>query len=155
MMAADVAGPILETGVSLGGRIFAGICGVALFSWTLRKLSKRELLIPISSLNLAVGLGLAAFALVPSVFDQLSLAVGIKYPPLLYMMLAMLTVLVLVLFLSAQLSIVDGRCRRLAEEAAMLRNEIALLKTVAQSGPQELPLRAYATVAGRTQADRS
>jgi uncharacterized membrane protein len=63
------------------------------------------------------------FALVPGLFDQLSYAIGIKYPPLLYIMLAVLTVLVLVLFLSAQLSVLDGRCRRLAQEISMLRNE--------------------------------
>jgi hypothetical protein len=113
----------LSTGVSLGARIFAAICGIVLSAWTVRKLSKRELLIPISSLNLAVGIGLTVFALVPGLFDQLSYAIGIKYPPLLYIMLAVLTVLVLVLFLSAQLSVLDGRCRRLAQEISMLRNE--------------------------------
>src|SRR5690349_7639580 len=126
MMAADTVGPILETGVSFGARVFAAICGAALSFWTLRKLGKRELLIPISSLNLAVGLGMAAFALVPWAFDALAQAVGIKYPPLLYVMLAILTVLALVLFLSTQLSVLDGRCRRLAQEVAMLRNEVAL-----------------------------
>jgi hypothetical protein len=125
-MITDSVEPILASGVSLGARLFAAVCGAGLSFWTLRKLSKRELLIPISSLNLGVGLGMAAFAIVPSAFDTLSRAVGIKYPPLLYIMLAIFAVLALVLFLSTQLSLLDERCRRLAQEIAMLRNEMAL-----------------------------
>lgn len=142
----------LSTGVSLGARIFAMICGVALSAWTIRKLSKRELLIPISSLNLAVGIGLAAFALVPGLFDKISFAIGIKYPPLLYIMLAVLTVLVLVLFLSAQLSVLDGRCRRLAQEISMLRNEVYSGSGGLGAG-REAASRAVAASGGRMSAE--
>jgi hypothetical protein len=142
----------LSTGVSLGARIFAAICGIVLSAWTIRKLSKRELLIPISSLNLAVGIGLTVFALVPGLFDQISYAIGIKYPPLLYIMLAVLTVLVLVLFLSAQLSVLDGRCRRLAQEISMLRNEIYDSRSAQWQVDRPLASRAAAAGSGRMSA---
>ncbi len=153
-MITDTVGQVLSTGVSFGARIFAAACGVALSSWTLHKLSKRELLIPISSLNLAVGLGLAAFALIPSAFDRLSLAIGIKYPPLLYLMLAILTVLVLVLFLSSQISLLDGRCRRLAQEIAMLRDEVASDRPGQPEEHRAFDSLVHSAPGGRLPADR-
>ena len=112
---------IAELGASLSARVFALCCGTALCFWTLYKLRKRSLLISICSLFVAIGGGLMAFAVVPGMFNRLSYVLGIKYPPLLYLILAILSLVIVILHLATRVSRVDERCRRLAQEIA-LRN---------------------------------
>ena len=123
-MITDSFGQLSSAGVSPTARVFAAICGIVLCFWAMRKLSKRELLIPICSMIIAVGLSLVAFASVPALFDQVSYLVGIKYPPLLYLILVVLCLLVVILNLAARLSIIDSRCRRLAQEVALIKNDM-------------------------------
>lgn len=110
---------VVTLGASVSARLFALVCGAALCLWTVYKLRKRTLLISICSLLVAIGGGLMAFAVAPQAFNQLSYAVGVKYPPLLYLMLAILSLLVVILHLAARLSIIDERCRRMAQEIAL------------------------------------
>lgn len=108
-----------ELGASLNARLFALCSGAALCLWTLHKLRKRSLLIPICSLLVAIGAGLMVFAIAPGAFNSLSYAVGVKYPPLLYLMLAILSLSAVILYLAVRLSLIDERCRRLAQEMAL------------------------------------
>jgi len=117
-------------GASPAARVFALCCGAALFAWTVQKLRNRRLLISICSLLMAIGAGLIAFAVAPGVFNGLSYLVGVKYPPLLYLIVVILSLLVVLLHLAARLSLVDERCRRMAQEIALQRNS----KNVVMSG---------------------
>jgi hypothetical protein len=110
-------------GASIAARVFALCCGATLCVWTVQKLRKRTLLISICSLFVAIGSGLMAFAVFPGVFNRVSYALGVKYPPLLYLILAILSLLVVILHLAVRLSLVDERCRRLAQEIALTKAE--------------------------------
>jgi len=122
-----------QTGVSWGARVFILLCGLVVFLWVLRKLRRRELLVPICSMVLAVGLALVCFAVRPTLFDAISYAVGVKYPPLLYLILIILWLVFLVLHLAIRLSAVDARCRRLAQEIALMTNDGAVRETTADT----------------------
>jgi hypothetical protein len=68
---------------------------------------------------MAIGAGFMAFAVAPGVFNSLAYAIGIRYPPLLYLILAVLSLSVVILHVAARLSLIDERCRRLAQETAL------------------------------------
>jgi Uncharacterized conserved protein (DUF2304) len=77
------------------------------------------LLLSIGSIFTAVGLGLVGFAAVPTLFDRVAYAVGVKYPPLLYLILLLLCLSGLLLHLASRISLLDTRCRRLTQELAL------------------------------------
>jgi hypothetical protein len=107
--------------VSADARIFLLVCGVVLCLWVVLELRKRKLLVSISLLFFTLSLSFLLFALVPSLFNQAAYMVGIKYPPLLYLILAIIAVMVLAGHLASRLSLVDERCRRLAQEIALMK----------------------------------
>jgi len=111
------------TGITTGARVFILGCGILLLLWTLIRLRDRVLLVSVSSIYMAMGLGLACFALYPQGFDNLAYMVGLKYPPVLYLIVAILVLLLLSVHFGTRLSVVDERCRRLAQEVALLRQE--------------------------------
>ncbi|MGO9896068.1 MAG: DUF2304 domain-containing protein [Bryobacteraceae bacterium] len=111
------------TGITTEARFFILGCGVLLLIWTLVKLRNRMLLVSMSSIYLAMGLALACFALYPQGFDNLAYMVGLKYPPVLYLIVAILVLLLLSVHFGTRLSLVDERCRRLAQELALLRQD--------------------------------
>src|SRR5690242_3028020 len=103
-------------GVAPQGRVLALVLGIALCLWTWSRLGKRALLLSIGSIFTAVGLGLVGFAAVPTLFDRVAYAVGVKYPPLLYLILLLLCLSGLLLHLASRISLLDTRCRRLTQE---------------------------------------
>ena len=121
--------------VSIQARIFAFVGGLALCVWTLTKLRNRVLLISICSLFISVGLGLVCFSAVPNFFDQLSYSVGVQYPPVAYLTVTLLLVMVIIVVMALRLSLVDERCRRLAQEIALMQHQDAhgLQTTTAES----------------------
>lgn len=106
-------------GVAPQGRVLALVLGIALCLWTWSRLGKRALLLSIGSIFTAVGLGLVGFAAVPTLFDRVAYAVGVKYPPLLYLILLLLCLSGLLLHLASRISLLDTRCRRLTQELAL------------------------------------
>jgi hypothetical protein len=112
---------ITEIGsISTQARLFLLICGILLCVWALRSARERTLLVSMSSLFTGIGLGMLFFAIFPRFFDRISYVVGIKYPPLLYLILGLLIFMVITAHLASRLSLVDQRCRRLAQEIALL-----------------------------------
>jgi hypothetical protein len=126
---------IIIGSVSWQARAFTFACGITLCSWTLTKLRNRALLISICSIFIAVGLGLVSFSLDPMFFDQLSYSIGVKYPPLAYLIIAILLLMVIIVLLALKLSLIDERCRRLAQELALIRYEAI------GHGQQQTPIR--------------
>jgi|SRR5581483_2370706 len=106
--------------ISAEARLFMFICGLLFLLWTISELRQRKLLVTIASLFVLTGLGFIWFALVPNLFDSVAFAIGIKYPPLLYLILGYFVLLALIGNLAARLSMVDERCRRLTEELAIM-----------------------------------
>lgn len=112
----------LETGgVSTDARVFLFTCGIVLALWVILELRKRRLLVSLSLLFFTFSLGFLLFAIFPSLFNQTAYLVGIKYPPLLYLIAAIISLLVLAVHFASRLSLVDERCRRLAQEIALVR----------------------------------
>jgi hypothetical protein len=112
---------IAEIGsISTQARLFLLVCGFLLCLWALRRLRDRTLLVSMCSLFMGIGLGMLFFALFPAFFDGVSRWVGIKYPPLLYLILGLLIFMAITAHLASRLSLVDQRCRRLAQEMALL-----------------------------------
>jgi hypothetical protein len=77
-----------------------------------------------SVLWFSIGLGLAVLAIFPDLLQWVSDRFGISYPPATFMLLALSFLLVLVLHFSWELSRLEDRTRKLAEEHALLRQEV-------------------------------
>jgi hypothetical protein len=84
----------------------------------------RRLRAKYSVLWFSIGLGLAVLAIFPGLLEWISDRFGIDYPPATFMLLAMSFLLVLVLHFSWELSRLEDRTRALAEEHALLREEV-------------------------------
>lgn len=106
--------------VSLEARILTLFCGIGLCLWSILKLRKRSLLISTCSLFLAVGSVFILFAIIPNTFDRISYLAGVQYPPILYMIACVFALIVMIIHLATRVSLVDLRCRRLAQELALL-----------------------------------
>jgi hypothetical protein len=107
------------SGVTIGARVLVFLLGTLLLGWTIGQLRRRVLLIPLGALFVSISAFLILFAFFPSVFDGISHAVGVWYPPIFYLILTVIALMLVVLRLASRLSIVDQRCRRLAQELAI------------------------------------
>lgn len=108
-----------ETGATGHARIVIFAFGVLLLAWTVSRLGRRSLLVPLGGVFMTIGAGLIGFAIIPGVFDQAAYLLGVKYPPLIYLIIALIALLALNVHLAARVSLLDVRCRRLAQEIAM------------------------------------
>lgn len=113
----------ISFGVSHEARLFVLVIGIALCGWTFSRLGKRSLLLSMGSILIAVGVGLICFASFPSLFDRGAYALGIKYPPLLYLIILLLCLSGMLLHLASRISLLDTRCRRLTQELAFLQHQ--------------------------------
>jgi len=110
-------------GVTVSARIVVAVLGALLLAWTIAQLRRRILLVPLATLFTGVSFLLAAFALVPSLFNRIAWLAGVQYPPVFYLMGAVVVLMLVTLRLAIRLSTVDMRCRRLAQELAIHRAE--------------------------------
>jgi len=84
----------------------------------------RQLRAKYSVLWFSIGLALAVLAVFPGLLEGVSDLLGIGYPPATFMLLAMSFLLILVLHFSWELSRLEDRTRALAEEHALLRQQL-------------------------------
>jgi hypothetical protein len=82
-----------------------------------------------------VGAGLVVLAAFPALLDRMSLEAGVLYPPAAFLMAAVAFLFVLSVHFSWELSRLEERTRTLAEEVALLRDELAQQKHDAPQGP--------------------
>ena len=81
-----------------------------------------------AALWLAVSAGLLLFAVFPGLLAGLSRLLGFQVPANLLFLLAAVLLLLVSVQLSYEISRVESRTRRLAEEFALLRNEVDELR---------------------------
>jgi hypothetical protein len=113
-------------GATIPARILAFLLGLGLFAWTCFRIRRRVLLLSIGSLLISIGFGLIAFAVVPGVFDALAYGMGVKYPPVFYLLLFVVGMSAVLLHMAARISALDIRCRKLTQELALLPHERGL-----------------------------
>lgn len=121
--------------VSTEARVLTFLCGLGLCLWVLVKLRRRSLLAPTCSLFLTVGGVFILFAAFPNMFDRLSYVVGVKYPPVLYLMVCVLALILMIIHLAVRISLLDERCRRMAQELALRETQVSLSDPGGHSGP--------------------
>jgi hypothetical protein len=73
---------------------------------------------------LLVGLVIAVFAIAPGLFNSIAHGAGVKNPPDLLLVIASLFLLMVCVYLSWEVGRLEDRSRILAEEVAMLHNEL-------------------------------
>ncbi|HEY7105556.1 MAG TPA: DUF2304 domain-containing protein [Acidimicrobiia bacterium] len=96
--------------------------GVILF--IVHLVRRRQLRAKYSVLWFSIGLVLAVLAIFPDLLVGVSDLFGIAYAPATFMLLALSFLLLLVLHFSWELSRLEDRTRALAEEHALLRQEL-------------------------------
>ncbi|MCU1484938.1 MAG: hypothetical protein JWN67_1684 [Actinomycetia bacterium] len=89
--------------------------------FVLQLVRRRALRAKYSLLWLAVGAVLMVTAIFPGIIDHAADAIGISYPPAIYLMIAIVFLLIVVMHFSWELSRLEERTRTLAEEIALLR----------------------------------
>lgn len=99
---------------------------VAILAFIVRLVRRRQLRAKYSVLWLSIGLGMAVLAVSPATLDRVSLAIGIPYGPTTLFLAAFVLLFLVAVHFSWELSRLEERTRRLAEEIAILR---------AQEGP--------------------
>jgi len=109
----------IHLGATVAARIVIFTSGLLVLGWTLHKLRRRVLLVPIGSLFLLTSTILISFAASPHIFDTLAYALGIDYPPALYLVGVSILLMLLIIQLAARISVLDVRCRRLMQELAI------------------------------------
>lgn len=77
---------------------------------------------------LAVSAGLLLFACFPGLLETLAAVLGFQVPANLLFLLSAILLLLVSVQLSYEISRVESRTRRLAEEFALLRNEVEKLR---------------------------
>ncbi len=131
LLAAEVADDG-STGLSFTAHLFllAGSIGSMLFILLL--LRRRQLRGKYAMLWTALGVVLIVLAIVPNLLTWISQKLGIYYPPVLFLVVAIGFLLVVLIQFSWELSRMEDRTRTLAEEIALLRTEIERLDAADQ-----------------------
>lgn len=105
-------------------QLFSAFVGVSFFITTLL-LVRRDTLLPSSAIKwIVLSLSILVLSLFPSLSDKVALWVGVSYPPIVPVLLAIVILLVKVLTLDIQRTKDRVRLERLMQRVAMLENEI-------------------------------
>ena len=110
--------------MSLRAHVLVLVVTVATLLFILRLVRRHRLRAKYSVLWVSLGAGLAVLATAPTLLDHFSNVVGIRTPALAFLLLAITFLLVLCLHFSWELSRLEDRTRRLAEESALLNEHL-------------------------------
>lgn len=131
-------------------QLLVAVLAVGGIVFVFRMVRRRQIKVKYLLLWLIVALVAAMLAAFPDVFDQLSQLAGIAYPPTLLFLLAISFLFFVVIQFSWELSRLEDRSRRLAEELALLRLAVESLDRKRETEPVESTLGAApAEVEGR------
>jgi hypothetical protein len=107
-----------------GAQILVIVVGALCLGFILRLVRRRELRGKYSLLWLAAGFFVVIGAFVPGLLDDLADWLGVQYPPAILFMIAIAFLLLVLVHLSWELTRLEDRTRTLAQELAMLRNDL-------------------------------
>ncbi len=110
--------------MSTEAHILIIVLAAAVIAFIFSLVRSRRLRAKYSVLWFSIGLGLAVLAIFPDLLVWVSDLFGISYAPATFMLLALSFLLVLALHFSWELSRLEDRTRALAEEYALLREEV-------------------------------
>ncbi len=110
--------------MSTEAHILIIVLAAAVIAFIFSLVRSRRLRAKYSVLWFSIGLGLAVLAIFPDLLVWVSDLFGISYAPATFMLLALSFLLVLTLHFSWELSRLEDRTRALAEEYALLREEV-------------------------------
>lgn len=96
------------------------LLGVIFVLSVIRLLVKRRINERNSFLWLAGSLAILVLASIPDVLDVVARATGVHYPPTLLFLLSILVILFILLYQSIQISILQEKCRELAQHLAII-----------------------------------
>ena len=101
--------------------LIVGLVSLTSLAFVLRMVRRRQLRAKYSLLWVCVAVGMLFIAIAPGVLDRLATAMGIDYPPAVYLLVAVAFLLVVIVHFSWELSRLEEKTRTLAEEIALLR----------------------------------
>jgi hypothetical protein len=110
--------------MSVAAHVLVIVLAAAVIAFIVILVRSRNLRAKYSVLWFSIGIALAILAIFPGLLSAVSDAFGIAYAPATFMLLALSFLLVLVLHFSWELSRLEDRTRTLAEEHALLRQEL-------------------------------
>ena len=112
-----------------GPQIIVLVTGLLVLGFILRLVRRRELRGKYSLLWLAVGVFGLVIALVPGLLDDVADWFDVGYPPAILFVIAIAFLVLVVVHLSWELTRLEDRTRTLAQELAMLREELEPRRT--------------------------
>jgi hypothetical protein len=118
-----------------GVHIIALVSALATLTVIVELSRRRQLREKYAVVWLGVGLVMVVFAIAPGLFNRLAHAMGVINPPDLLTVLAALFLLVVCVHMSWELGRMDDKARILAEEVALLRNDLDELRGVDATVP--------------------
>lgn len=104
-------------------RVVVAVIALGCIVFIVRMVRRRQIKVKFLLLWLMVSVTSVGLAIFPSTFDKVSIWVGIAYPPNLLFLLGIIFLLLVVIQYSWELSRLEERTRRLAEELALMRAE--------------------------------
>lgn len=107
--------------MSTAARIFVVIVALVILTVVIRLAGTRRLRSKYALLWLVLAIPTVLFALVPSIVDWFADRLGVEDAPALLLTMACAVLLLIVMQFSWELSRLEARTRRLAEETALLR----------------------------------
>jgi hypothetical protein len=110
--------------MSSAAHVLVIVLAAAVIAFIVQLVRSHHLRAKYSVLWFSIGLGLAVLAIFPDLLVWVSDRFGISYAPATFMLLALSFLLVLVLHFSWELSRLEDRTRTLAEEHALLRQQV-------------------------------
>lgn len=119
--------------MSTRAHVMVIVLTLAIIVFIIRLVRTRQLRAKYSVLWFSVGLGLVVLAVAPNLLVDLSDALEIAYPPATFMLAALGFLLLLALHFSWELSRLEDRTRILAEEQALLQQQVLKLQTNRES----------------------
>lgn len=103
------------------GHVLIAVITISSLLFILRLVRRRQMRAKYSVLWLSLGLLMAILAASPSTLDRAALALGISYGPTVLFLAGLSLLLLVAVHFSWELSRLEERTRRLAEELAILR----------------------------------
>jgi len=112
------------------------VLAIVTLLFILRLVRRRRLRAKYSVLWVSIGAALAVLASAPVVLETFSDLIGIKTPALTFLLMAITFLLILSLHFSWELSRLEDRTRALAEDNALLREEVTRIASLTDKSPE-------------------